>query len=189
MTKAQQEAVRNYLISLRDPSALRDENAIADLHSRIDHTDDDVERLKLRQQLLELQNPPLDLYEAAFVDHAKAWAETTGVTADAFVAEGVPAGVLRRAGFRGVTNGRTRRTRRSTARTTTGRRRVRADEVRAAIPTGTFTVKDVQEASGASAAVVRRVIGEEVDADSVTDQGPDPDHAGPGRAPTVYQRT
>lgn len=185
MTKAQQAAVRNYLISLRDPSALRDDDAIADLHSKLDQTDDDVERLKLRQQLLDLQDPPLEQYEAAFVEHAKAWADDTGVTADAFVAEGVPAGVLRRAGFRGVTNGGTRRT---TARATTPRRRVSADEVRAAIPTGTFTVKDVQEASGASAAVVRRVIGEEVDAGNVTDQGPDPDHTGPGRAPTVYQR-
>ena len=187
MTKAQQAAVRSYLISLRDPSALRDDDAIADLHSKLDQTDDDVERLKLRQQLLELQNPPLERYEAAFVKHAKAWADDTGVTADALLAEGVPAAVLRRAGFRGVTNGGTRRNRHTTARTT-GRRRVNADEVRAAIPTGTFTVKDVQEASGASAAVVRRVIGEEVDAGNLADQGPDPAHTGPGRAPTVYQR-
>ena len=188
MTKAQQAAVRNYLTSLRDPMALRDDDAIADLHSRIDQTDDDVERLKLRQQLLELQDPPLDRIEAAFVEHAKAWADDSGVTADAFIAQGVPAGVLRRAGFRGVTNGGARRTRRTPARTTTGRRRVSADEVRAAIPTGAFTVKDVQEASSASAAVVRRVIGEEVDAGNATDQGPDPDHTGPGRAPTVYHR-
>ena len=188
MTKAQQGAVRNYLISLRDPSALRDDDAIADLRSELDQTDDDVERLKLRQQLLELQNPPLDRYERAFVEHAKAWADDTGVTAAAFVAEGVPTAVLRRAGFRGVTNGGARRTRRTTARASTERRRVSADEVRAAIPTGAFTVKDVQEASGASAAVVRRVIGEEVDGGNVTDQGPDPGHTGPGRAPTVYQR-
>ena len=189
MTKAQQAAVRNYLTSLRDPSALRDDDAIADLHSKLDQTHDDVERLKLRQQLLDLQNPPLDRYEGAFVEHTKSWADDSGVTADAFAAEGVPAAVLRRAGFRGVTNGGTRRTHRTTARASTGRRRVSADEVRAAIPsTGAFTVKDVQEASGASAAVVRRVIGEEVDAGSVTDDGPDPDHTGPGRAPTVYQR-
>ena len=188
MTKAQQAAVRNYLTSLRDPSALRDDDAIADLQTAIDQTDDDVERLKLRQQLLEHQDPPLERYEAAFVQHAKAWADSSGVTADAFVAEGVPAAVLRRAGFRGVTNGGTRRTRRTTAPATTARRRVSADEVRAAIPSGTFTVKDVQEASGASAAVVRRVISEEVDAGTLTDQGPDPGHTGPGRAPTIYQR-
>lgn len=187
MTKAQQEAVRNYLTSLRDPLVLRDDDAIAELRTRIDQTDDDVARLKLRQQLLDLQHPPREQYEAAFVEHAKAWADDTGVTANAFIAEGVPAEVLRRAGFRGVTNGGTRRTRRTTARDTTPRRRVSAAEVRAAIPTGTFTVKDVQQVSGASAAVVRRVISGEVDAGNVTDQGPDPDHSGPGRAPTIYQ--
>jgi hypothetical protein len=47
MTKAQQAAVSNYLTSLRDPSALRDDDAIADLHSKLDQTDHDVERLKL----------------------------------------------------------------------------------------------------------------------------------------------
>jgi tryptophanase len=187
MTKAQQAAVQNYLISLRDPSALRDDDAITTLQETIDQTDDALERLTLRQQLLDLQHPPLEKYEAAFVEHAKAWADDTGVTADAFKAEGVPAAVLRRAGFRRVTNGDTRRTPRAGQPSRT-RRRVSADEVRAAIPSGTFTVKDVQQASGASAAIVRRVISEEVDAGNLTDEGPDPKHAGPGRAPTVYQR-
>ena len=190
MTKAQQAAVQNYLISLHDPSALRDDDAIADLQAKIDQTDDALERLTLRQELLDLQNPSLEQYEAGFVDHAKTWADDAGVTADAFLAEGVPPAVLRRAGFRGVKAGGTRRGRRRppSTRPTTTRRRVSADEVRAAIPTGAFTVKDVHEASGASAAVVRRVIGEEVDAGNVADQGPDPDHTGPGRTPTIYQR-
>jgi hypothetical protein len=64
---------------------------------------------------------------------------------------------------------------------------VSSDEVRAAIPKGTFTVKDLQERSGASAAVVRRVISEEVEAGNVSDEGPDPDHSGPGRAPAIYR--
>lgn len=185
MTKAQQVAVRDYVAALRDPSTLVDEDAIAGLHAKLDQTSDHVERLKLRQQLLDLQDPPLERYEAAFVEHAKAWANATGVTAAAFVAEGVPAGVLRRAGFSGVAHGSTRRT----AARRAARGRVSADEVRAAIPTGTFTVKDVREASGASAGVVRRVLAEEVEAGNVTDQGPNPDHSGPGRAPTVYQST
>jgi hypothetical protein len=65
---------------------------------------------------------------------------------------------------------------------------VSAEEVRAAIPTGAFTVKDLQERSGASAAVVRRIIQEEVDAGNLTAEGSDPSHSGPGRAPTVYRR-
>ncbi len=191
MANTQETAVRNYLLSVRDPGALRDDDAIAELNTKLEQADDELERLQLRQQLLDSENPSLDRYEDAFVEHAKAWAERTGITADAFVAEGVPAAVLRRAGFRGVTGGSRRRSPSSRAssgtRSSSSRGRVSADEVREAIPSGTFTVKDLQERSGASAAVVRRVIQEEVDAGNVTDEGSDPDHSGPGRAPKLYR--
>ncbi|MDQ3528930.1 MAG: hypothetical protein M3425_03110, partial [Actinomycetota bacterium] len=62
------------------------------------------------------------------------------------------------------------------------------DEVRAAIPKGAFTVKALQGASGASPAVVRKVVQEEVGAGRLKEQGTDPDHQGPGRAPTLYKR-
>jgi hypothetical protein len=184
MTKTQDAAVRNYLISLRDPAALRDDDAIADLHAKIEQSDDELDRLQLRQRLLDLENPSTDGYEDAFVEHAKAWADATGIIAEAFLAEGVPAAVLRRAGFRGVTGGGRRGTATKPAST---RSRVSADYVRAAIPDDSLTAKDLQERSGASAAVVRRVINEEVDAGRLTDQGADPAHTGPGRAPTIYQ--
>jgi hypothetical protein len=189
MASTQETAVRNYLLSVRDPGALRDEGAIADLKSKLEQSGDELERLQLRQQLLDIESPSLERYEDAFVEHAKAWADKTGVSGEAFAAEGVPAAVLRRAGFRGVGGGGRRR---STARTTAPRAgtrsRVSADEVRSAIPTGSFTVKDLQERSGASAAVVRRIIQEEAAAGRLTVEGPDTDHSGPGRAPTVYKR-
>ena len=191
MASTQEAAVRNYLLSIRDPRALRDDAAIAELNTKLEQANDELERLQLRQQLLDSENPSLDRYEDAFVEHAKAWAERTGITADAFIAEGVPAAVLRRAGFRGVTGGGRRRstsTRASaTTRSTSSRSRVSADEVREAMPSGTFTVKDLQERSGASAAVVRRVIQEEVAAGNIRDEGSDPDHTGPGRAPMLYR--
>ena len=186
MAVSADQAVRDYLVSLRDPSALRDENEVGTLKKRLDESQDELERLKLRQQIIEADSPPLEQYEAAFVTHAKAWADKTGVSDKAFLAEGVPAATLRKAGFRNVGSGRTR-TASSKAATGT-RKRVSADQVREAIPSGTFTVKDVQDSSGASSAVVRRVITEEVAAGNVTEVGPDPDHAGPGRAPTVYRR-
>lgn len=190
MASTQETAVRNYLLSVRDPAALRDDDAINDVKAKLEQSDDELERLQLRQQLLDMESPSLDRYEDAFVEHAKAWADKTGISGEAFAAEGVPATVLRRAGFRGV-GGRTRRSgssRAAAATRTTTRSRVSADEVRSAIPSGTFTVKDLQERSGASAAVVRRIIQEEVDAGNLSDQGSDPDHSGPGRAPTVYKR-
>jgi hypothetical protein len=185
MAASADQAVRDYLISLRDPSALRDESTVASLQERLDASDDQLERLQLHQQIIDAKEPSLDAYEDGFVTHAKEWAERSGVSDKAFVAEGVPASVLRKAGFRNVGSGRTR----GNARAAGTRRRVSADQVRAAIPRkGTFTVTDVQDASGASAAVVRRVVSEEVASGSVKDTGPDPDHGGPGRAPTLYQR-
>ena len=174
---------------MRDPSALRDDSAITDLKTKLEQSSDDLERLQLRQQLLDMESPSLERFEDAFVEHAKAWADKSGISSDAFLAEGVPAAVLRRAGFRGVVGGRRRSVAaRTTAARTTTRSRVSADEVRSAIPTGSFTVKDLQERSGASAAVVRRIIQEEVDAGRLNDMGADPGHTGPGRAPTVYKR-
>lgn len=182
-----EQAVREYLLSLRNPSALRDDDKLAELRQRLNETDDDLERLRLRQQILEAENPARNGYEDNFITHAKAWADKVGVSDEAFLAEGVPAEVLRKAGFRRVGSGRARTAARPSARGT--RRRVSADDVRAAIPKkGTFTVKDVQGASGASPAVVRRALADEVAAGNVNEVGPDPDHSGPGRAPTLYSR-
>ena len=186
MAKKQEKAIRNYLTSLRDPAALRDDKAIADAETKLDNADDGIERLKLRQQLIELQQPSLNGVEDQFVEHAKPWADKVGISGEAFVAEGVPATVLRRAGFR-VPTPTARSGRRATTRTR--RTRVSADQVRSAIPSGVFTVSDLQQRSGASAAVVRRIIHEQIDAGRLTDRGASPTHTGPGRAPRTYQRT
>ncbi len=183
-TATAEQAVRTYLTALKDPSALRDENEVAQLERQIDKTDDHVERLVLRQQLLEAKSPALERYEEGFVKHAKKWADDRGVTAEAFASEGVPPAVLRRAGFR-VRGGR-KAAPRKTSRAR--RSRVSADDVRKAIPRGTFTVKRLEESTGASPAVVRKVVQAEVEAGNLTEVGPDPDHRGPGRAPTLYKK-
>lgn len=186
MAVSAEQAVREYLVSLRDPAALRDEGELSSLREQLDKSEDELERLQLQQRIIELESPSTQRYEDNFVTHAKAWAEKTGVSDRAFLAEGVPAAVLRKAGFRNVGSGRTRTT---SSRGRSTRSRVSADEVRAAIPRkGTFTIKDVQDASGASPAVVRRVVAEEVEAGSISEAGPDPEHSGPGRAPTLYTR-
>jgi hypothetical protein len=186
-----EEAVRSYLTALKDPSALRDEETIASIENEIDSTSDELDRLKLRQQLLEAQSPQIERFEEDFVTHAKAWADEHGVSAEAFASEGVDAAVLRRAGFR-VGGGRGRgSSRRSGSSNGSGqtRSRVTSEEVRAAIPKGTFTIKSLQERSGASPAVVRKVVAESLESGYITEEGPDPDHSGPGRTPTLYRRS
>ncbi|MGI8574678.1 MAG: hypothetical protein ACR2MA_04910 [Egibacteraceae bacterium] len=182
-TPSQTDAIRDYLVALKDPSALRDDDQLDHLRQQLEQTSDELERVRLHQQILDGEQPQIERYEDAFLQHAKAWADEQGVTAKAFTAEGVSNQVLRRAGFRvGRGGGRHR------AASPTRRTRTSSDEIRKAIPSGTFTIKMVQEKTGASSAVVRRIVQEGVEEGSVKDQGPDPDHRGPGRSPTLYQK-
>lgn len=183
-------AVRNYLTALRDPSSLRDEETIAQLQQQLDSSADELERLQLRQQLFDMDSPSVRQFEDEFVTHARAWADEHGITAKAFEAEGVPGAVLRRAGFSVGRGGRPSggRSRSSSTGATRRRSRVTVDEVRSAIPRGTFTIKQLQDASGASPAVVRKVVQSELAEGRLTDEGTSKNHSGPGRAPTLYKR-
>lgn len=182
-TEASESAVRNYLVALKDPAALRDDNRIAELQQRLETTDDQLERVQLRQQLQDAQRPSIETFEEEFLTQAKAWADEHGVGASAFAEEGVPESVLRKAG---LLRGRGRGTRRRTA---TRSPRVSAQDVRAAIPRGAFTIKQLQERTGGSIATVRNVVKEAEEEGLIKAQGTDPDHRGPGRAPTLYKRT
>lgn len=186
---AAETAVRDYLRALSDPSSLRDDGQIEDLQSKLNSSQDGVERLRLRQMLLEAETPSIERYEEGFVTHAKAWADESGISAKAFTDEGVNDDVLRRAGF-SVGDGRRRgrTTRQAPAAPRTRRSRVTAEDVRGAIPDGTFTIKTLQDTSGASPAVVRKVVSEEESAGRLRNEGTDPDHRGPGRAPVLYRR-
>jgi hypothetical protein len=99
VSTAAENAVRDYLTALKDPSSLHDEQYITQLEKELSEWTDRIGRVMLRQQVLDARNPSASSYEEAFVTHAKAWAEAHGITATAFMAEGVPTSVLRRAGF------------------------------------------------------------------------------------------
>lgn len=186
---AAESAVRDYLRALQDPNSLRDDDKISDLTNQLDKSDDGLERLRLRQQLMDAEVPSIERFEDDFVTHAKAWADESGISSKAFAEEGVANEVLRRAGF-SVAGGRRGRAvaRGAAPGPRTRRSRVTADEVRAAIPSGSFTIKTLQDASGASPAVVRKVVAEEEQAGRLTSGGTDPDHRGPGRAPILYRK-
>jgi len=178
-------AVEDYLVALKNPSALRDDKEIEKIRAELDASSSGVERLRLHQRLLEADSPSIERYEEAFITHAQAWAGQEGITVRAFQEEGVPNDVLRRAGFK-LAGGR--RARASSAGRSR-RKRVTSEEVRQAMPAkGTFTIKDLQERSGASPAVVRKVVNEEEAAGAIVNRGSDPDHRGPGRAPSLYAR-
>ena len=195
------QVVRDYLRALRDPATLRNDDAMAALGWLDSGGGDVIERLKARQQMLELQDPKQRMreLEEQFVRHAKTWAESHGVSEEAFRAEGVTPTVLTAAGWGA-------RRRRSASRTTKAtaapapaatapkaaapkaRARVTATDVWIAIPEGEpFTLKWLVEQTGASLATVRKVITDEVKAGHISEEGPDPAHSSRGRAPTLYR--
>jgi hypothetical protein len=193
MAATAEQVVRTYLSALRDPDSLRDDDAVAKAEEQLASTDDPIERLRLHEELAKLTKPSLDTVEDDFVVHAKAWADEMGISDQAFAAEGVPADVLRKAGFAVSGGGGGRGGRRSPgggARRQSSGKRVTTEQVVESMPKRTaFTVKQLKEASGASPAVVRKAVTQELEAGRLTDAGPDPEHSGPGRAPTLYKRS
>ena len=176
-----EEAVRSYLKYLDDPSSVRDEEAIAAATQAAERADDPLERLKALSRLQELETVDGEAFLAGFVAQAAGWASENGVTSEAFVTYGVPAEVLRDAGIIHDKPASAPKSRKK-------RGRVSPDQVKAAVPDGSFTIADLEQASGASTATVRKVIAEMVDAGTLRDLGPDQNHSGRGRAPLLFSR-
>jgi hypothetical protein len=181
--------IRRYLDYLEDPSILRDDDAIAAAERAATEAEDKIERLRALSELERLKDPSADDLHAEFVAAAKAWADEQAVTAGAFMALGVPPGVLAEAGFSIPGHESVGRTTRRQASTGTRSPGVSIDEVRAAVPAeGTFTVRELRERSGASPGTVRKAMAGLLDDGTVVDRGPDASWDGPGRVPTLYER-
>lgn len=150
---ADEAAVRGYLLMLHDRSWLTAVPEYERLRQERDQAADPLERVRLDGQLRQLERALADRCEAAFVACAKQWAEAHGVTAEAFRVEGVPADVLRRAGFP-LREDRAR----SRPASQGGRASPTTSDIRAAMPPGRFTVDDIEQRTGASRGAVRRAI-------------------------------
>ena len=168
-------AVRNYIQWLTDPQSMRDDEAIAELEARIAEADP-IEALTLHTQLAKLRVVDGEPFIKAFVENAKAWADANNVDVRAFrEVHDVPAPVLRDAGFENVR-------RPSTTRVT-------KEDVVASVPkTGLFTVRDLENLSGASTVTVRETVQALVEDKVIQSRGIDPKHDGRGKAPVRYER-
>ena len=172
-------AVRSYLQWLEDPSSVRDHAAIAEAKSASQNANDPIERLKALSALQVLEAVDGANFRAGFVANAAEWANENAVTAEAFATLGVPADVLAEAGLV-----------KAKVHTSAGKRRTRvsSDLVREVIPSVAFTIADLEAASGASTATVRKVIAEMTEAGTLRDLGPDQKHTGRGRAPLLFTK-
>jgi hypothetical protein len=176
-------AVRLYLLALEDPAKMRDEAQIKKLQAAVDSAKDPIDKLKAIGELERAQAVDISSFRADFVRVARSWAEANGVSAAAFQALGVPAEDLRAAGLIGGGRSRPR-----TASSAPRKGRVTIEDIKSRTPSGTFTVKQLEAASGGSPGTVRKAIGEMLASGSLKDLGADPNHASRGKAPTLYQR-
>jgi hypothetical protein len=182
------DAVRAYLLYLRDPSTLVDEDEIATAEQALadaKKTGDPLAELDAHAGLERARTADPRHVEDAFVANAKAYADHRGISAQAWRSMGVPDDMLRRAGLLAGSG-----TRATTAETPAAKRRTRVsrEQVVDAIrhTSGTFSIADIAEVTGASGATVRKVVSDLIDADEVVEMGEDPEHDGRGRAPILY---
>lgn len=99
VSKVAEEAVRDYLEALEDPSKAVDWDLVEDLERQIGETDDPLRRVLLRAEWRKAQVPDFEPLISDFVEFAAAWAEANGVHGEDFALEGVPIDVLNRAGI------------------------------------------------------------------------------------------
>lgn len=186
-------AVRSYLLSLRDPSALVDQAAIDALTREAEHSTDPIEQLRLLTKLERAKAVDPAHFEHQFIRCAKQWAEANDVSVAAFRSLGVPDATLRAAGLvagAGRSAGQRTAPRGGATRGAAGRApAVPTDQVKTHVlgRSGTFTMAAVVEAVRGSELTVRKAIAELVDAGKVRNLGPDPHHHGRGRAPLRYE--
>lgn len=167
------EAVNAYLEYCQDPSTIVNTEAIAAAEAELESATTPLETLKARGALNRAKQVDATEVTAGFITHAAAFAEAEDLTAKDFKGLGVTPKVLREAG---LTNQSTQRTR--------GSAKSVADAI--STLTGTWTLKQLAEAGGASTGTADRVLKEALENKAVTEVGPDPDHNRRGKAPTLY---
>ena len=193
MSQEADDAIRQYLRWVNDPTSLVDLARITELEALAERSEDPLARLKAYSELEKVRSVDERAIRERFVQHAKAWAAANDISAEAFRHMNVAKADLKAAGLLGdgkpgklVTKtlapaappeGRTRRPRTS------------SQSILAHVPdSGEFTVRSVAEASGASEATVRKVIDDLVEQGSVLEAGTAKATGTRGRAPLAYRR-
>jgi hypothetical protein len=163
-TTSPETAVRNYLTFLSDPQSLVDAKEVERLEKAVTDADEVLAQVVARAALLKAKRQDPEVYERAFIEHAKAWADSNGVSGEVFEEMGVRRDMLQAAGLlAGARRSSARTPRRATsaAKTTAPRRAsVKSEELEAGIfrLEGPFSVRDVSEKVGGSTITVTKAI-------------------------------
>lgn len=176
------DIVNRYLMYVEDDSTIRDEHAIEAAENKVHAATSSAEKLIALSELERLQEGDPSELIAEFVAVARQWGRDHQITLGAWKAMNVPDDVLAQARITGYAQA----TGAPPAAGGQRRTRVSSDTVKAAIPSGQFTISELADASGATAATVRNVIGELIQAKAVAEVG---ERSGErGRAAKLYAK-
>ena len=191
-----ESAVRRYLAWLEDPASVIDQGALHRAEEAFASATDPIDRLHAAAARERARAADVAAITRNFVAHARVYGEAESIPVEAFRALGVPDDVLSEAGF-AMASLRRRRgpavigDRRSGLRSGERAPQVGVVQIKEALGSVavTFTLAQLAEqAGGGSPATVRKAVDGLIAEGRVEKLGPDPDHTGPGRAPTRYRR-
>ena len=186
-----ESAVRRFLAWVENPASAIDQGAIDRAEAAFAAASDPIERLHAAAARERARAADVAAISGDFVAHARAYAESAGIPFEAFRALGVSPEVLAEAGFAVPSRGR----RGAGAKSTTRSGLPRAPQISVSQIKGVadqmpkqFTLAQLaNKAGGGSPVTVRKAVDELISEGSVAKLGPDTNHTGPGRAPTVYE--
>lgn len=180
-------AVERYLNWLEDPESIIDKEAVEAARRRFLSESDPISRLHAAAEVAKVETADENAIVEAFITHARAYADSEGIPVAAFQALNVPDDVLERAGFSLAPTGRgRRRTRRRGQRPSVSAETLKATV--AEMPEKFTLAQLADRAGGGSPGTVKKAIDELIAEGRAERLGPDPNHTGRGRAPTLYAK-
>ena len=189
-----ESAVRRYLAWVDDPRSAVDEDAVAKAEEAFASASDPIDKLHAAAARERAKAADIDSITTQFVAHARSYAEAEGIPVEAFRTLGVSDDVLNEAGF-AVPSSRGRRGPAAGGRkasTPSGPRapQIPVSQIKAVadhMPKQFTLAQLAEKAGGGSPVTVRKAVDELIAEGRAAKLGPDANHTGPGRAPTIYE--
>lgn len=190
-----ESAVRRYLAWVDDPTSAIDEGAVERAEAAFAAASDPIDRLHAAAARERAKAADVASITTDFVAHARGYAEAEGIPVEAFRTLGVSDDVLSEAGF-AVPSSRGRRGPAAAGRKAAGRPstprapQIPVSQIKAVADQmpKQFTLSQLADkAGGGSPATVRKAVDELITEGRAAKLGPEANHTGPGRAPTIYE--
>jgi hypothetical protein len=187
MSTNSEQAVRNYLAYLADPTSIVDQPKIDALNTAVNAEKDPLAKLLLISDLDHARSVDASAVRGDFIVHAAEWARVNNVTNNAFQQMGVTNDVLAAAGLLGK-KGRGKAKVGSSGPRGTRAPGVRSEGIRSAISakSGVFTISEIAKDTGATVATVTKVVNGMVDEGSIKSLGQAAKTGARGRAPVQF---